>query len=128
MAFTRGSPSQIGDRQEDRVKHISDYAPVLQFCRHARATAVHCKFRRPHLLRPHQRWHQNTGGVEGTERNMGTGVKLRRDVMAAIGRELRVTYADIVAEGLPQRFANILRRLDESSDEDAKRDEPHLLP
>jgi hypothetical protein len=59
---------------------------------------------------------------------MGTGVKLRRDVMAAIGRELRVTYADIVAEGLPQRFANILRRLDESSDEDAKRDEPHLLP
>ncbi len=55
---------------------------------------------------------------------MGTGVKLGRDVMVAIGRELRAMYAGIVAEGVPEQFAEILRRLDESSSEGARRDEP----
>jgi Anti-sigma factor NepR len=55
---------------------------------------------------------------------MDTGVKLGRDVIAAIGRELRVRYADIVAEGVPERFAEILRRLDASSVESAGRDDP----
>jgi hypothetical protein len=34
-------------------------------------------------------------------------------VMRAIGRKVRVMYADIIAEGVPERFAAILRRLDE---------------
>jgi hypothetical protein len=38
--------------------------------------------------------------------------KLGREVMAAIGRELRPLYADIVAEGVPHRLAETLRRLD----------------
>jgi hypothetical protein len=42
---------------------------------------------------------------------------LRPDILAAIGRELRRTYSDIIAEGVPERFAEILRRLDEPSDE-----------
>jgi Anti-sigma factor NepR len=54
---------------------------------------------------------------------MDTGVRLGRDVIAAIGRELRATYADIIAEGVPERFAEILRRLDKSSREGANRDE-----
>jgi hypothetical protein len=58
---------------------------------------------------------------------MDTGVKLGRDVMAAIGRELRVMHADIVAEGVPEQFAEILRRLDESGGEGAKRDKPPPL-
>ena len=44
------------------------------------------------------------------------------EVMAAIGRELRAMYADIIAEGVPERFAEILRRLDEPSSEDSKND------
>ena len=55
---------------------------------------------------------------------MDTGVKLGRDVMVAIGRELRAMYADIVAEGVPEQFAEILRRLDESSGEGARREPP----
>jgi hypothetical protein len=55
---------------------------------------------------------------------MDAGVKLSRAVMAAIGRELRVMYADIVTEGVPEQFAEILRRLAESSAEGAKRDDP----
>ncbi len=39
------------------------------------------------------------------------------DVMAAIGRELRLMYAEIIAEGVPERFAAILRRLDDPSNE-----------
>jgi len=61
------------------------------------------------------------------DKKMDTGVKLGRDVMAAIGRELRVMHADIVAEGVPEKFAEILRRLDESSGEGAKRDKPPPL-
>ncbi len=38
-------------------------------------------------------------------------------VMRTIGRELRAIYADIIAEGLPERFAAILRKLDEPSSE-----------
>jgi hypothetical protein len=56
---------------------------------------------------------------------MGTGVKLGRDAMAAIGRELRAMYAHIVAEGVPERFAEILRRLDESSGEGARGEPPN---
>jgi hypothetical protein len=35
------------------------------------------------------------------------------DVMAAIGQKLRGMYAEIIAEGVPERFAEILRRLDQ---------------
>jgi Anti-sigma factor NepR len=45
------------------------------------------------------------------------------DIMMAIGRELRRMYADIIAEGVPERFAEILRRLDEPRHEDS-RNEP----
>jgi hypothetical protein len=55
---------------------------------------------------------------------MDAGVKLDRGVMVAIGRQLRVKYAHIVAEGVPEQFAEILRRLDQSSGGCAKRDEP----
>jgi len=37
------------------------------------------------------------------------------EVTAAIGRELRRMYAEIIAEGVPERFAEILRKLDEPS-------------
>jgi hypothetical protein len=38
-------------------------------------------------------------------------------VMRTIGQELRAMYADIVAEGVPERFIEILRKLDEPSSE-----------
>jgi hypothetical protein len=39
------------------------------------------------------------------------------DIMAAIGRELRRMYAEIIAEGVPERFAEILRKLNDPSNE-----------
>ena len=44
--------------------------------------------------------------------------RLGRRVMRAIGRQLRKLYADIVAEGVPERFAAILRRLDDPNSQD----------
>ncbi len=37
--------------------------------------------------------------------------------MAAIGEELRGMYAEIIAEGVPERFAEILRSLDQPTRE-----------
>jgi hypothetical protein len=37
--------------------------------------------------------------------------------MRAIGRKLRAMYAHIIAEGVPERFAAILRKLDDPSNE-----------
>jgi hypothetical protein len=56
---------------------------------------------------------------------MGTGAKLGRDIMVAIRTELRAIYADIVAEGVPEQFAEILRRLDELSGEGARGEPPN---
>jgi len=42
---------------------------------------------------------------------------LSREVVAHLGRELRQRYADIIAEGVPEPLAEILRKLDEPTNE-----------
>lgn len=42
-------------------------------------------------------------------------------VMRAIGRELQAMYAEIIAEGVPERFAAIVRKLDEASNKGESR-------
>jgi hypothetical protein len=54
---------------------------------------------------------------------MNAGVKLGRGVMVAIGKELRAMHAHIIAEAVREQLAEILRRLDESTDAAAKRDQ-----
>lgn len=46
--------------------------------------------------------------------------KLGNDVKAKIGQQLRLMYDEIVEQGVPERFADILRDLDEPSDEGSK--------
>jgi hypothetical protein len=46
---------------------------------------------------------------------MATVGKLAAETRAAIGRELLLKYKEIIAEGVPERFAEILRRLDHSA-------------
>ena len=43
---------------------------------------------------------------------MATMGKLDATSMAVIGKQLRLMYAEIIAEGVPERFAEILRRRD----------------
>jgi Anti-sigma factor NepR len=47
--------------------------------------------------------------------------------MAVIGRKLRLMYADLIAEGVPERFVEILRRLVEPSNEGSKNDPAYHL-
>jgi Anti-sigma factor NepR len=46
--------------------------------------------------------------------------KLGNDVKAKIGQQLRLMYDEIVEQGVPERFAEILRDLDEPGDEGSK--------
>jgi hypothetical protein len=62
------------------------------------------------------------GGRSVSDENQTRPAALPRDTMAVIGRELRQMYADIIAEGVPERFAEILRKLDEPRHVDSKND------
>ena len=42
--------------------------------------------------------------------------KLGPDIKAKIGQQLRVMYGEIVNQGVPDRFAHILRGLDDPAD------------
>jgi len=41
--------------------------------------------------------------------------KLGSEIKAKIGQQLRAMYSDVVNQGVPDRFAEILRKLDEKS-------------
>jgi hypothetical protein len=49
-------------------------------------------------------------------------------MLAAIGRELRVALADVVAEGLPERLAVLLSKLNDPSNEDQPATPPQNGP
>jgi hypothetical protein len=42
--------------------------------------------------------------------------KLGRDVQARLGQQLRAMYDDVVNQGVPDRFAELLNRLDGNKD------------
>ncbi len=47
------------------------------------------------------------------QRSSGLG----REIQHKIGQQLRAMYDDVVQEGVPDRFAELLKRLDKPSDE-----------
>ncbi len=50
--------------------------------------------------------------------------KLGTDVKAKIGQQLRDTYNEILGQGVPERFSEILRCLDDPSDDEGSKNEP----
>ncbi len=42
---------------------------------------------------------------------------LNREIQAKIGQQLRAIYDDVVQEGVPDRFAELLKQLDRTTDE-----------
>jgi hypothetical protein len=51
------------------------------------------------------------------EKNKGS---LDREVQAKIGQQLRSLYNDVVNEGVPNRFADLLNRLGKDNDTESK--------
>jgi len=60
--------------------------------------------------------------LQGSE--MKPVAKLGTDVKAKIGQQLRDTYKEIVGQGVPERFVEILRGLDDPSDDEGSKNEP----
>jgi hypothetical protein len=44
--------------------------------------------------------------------------KLSRDVQAKLGQQLRAMYDDVLSQGVPDRFADLLTRLDGNGNKD----------
>ena len=49
-----------------------------------------------------------------------TDAKLGRDIQAKIGQQLRALYDDVVNQGVPDRFADLLNRLDKPDDKEPR--------
>jgi Anti-sigma factor NepR len=56
--------------------------------------------------------------VQGSESS--PVVKLGPDIKAKIGQQLRLMYGEVVNQGVPDRFVDILRGLDDPTDEGSK--------
>jgi hypothetical protein len=56
--------------------------------------------------------------AQPSERRFATKstVRLGSDIKARIGRQLHAMYSDVVNQGVPDRFSEILRRLDQASE------------
>jgi hypothetical protein len=46
--------------------------------------------------------------------------KLNKEIQVKIGQQLRAIYDEVVQEGVPERFAELLRRLDDRDGEESK--------
>ncbi len=61
---------------------------------------------------------QPYGDVESAPKSTA---RLGSDIKARIGQQLRAMYSDVVNQGVPDRFSEILRRLDEAEGSDTDR-------
>ena len=50
--------------------------------------------------------------------------KLPTEVKAKIGQQLRDIYEETVRQGVPERFVEILRGLDDPTDDEGSKNEP----
>ena len=67
-------------------------------------------------------WRRQSMKLQGSD--MKPVAKLGTDVKAKIGQQLRVIYDDIVGQGVPERFVEILRGLDDPTDDEGSKNEP----
>ena len=63
-------------------------------------------------------WHRQSMKLQGSE--MKPVAKLGTDVKAKIGNQLREMYNEVVEQGVPERFVEILQGLDDPNDEGSK--------
>ena len=56
----------------------------------------------------------------GVDENPESKVKLGTDIEAKIGLQLRAMYSEVLSQGIPDRFAEILDRLDQTASDQAE--------
>lgn len=57
-------------------------------------------------------------GAARTRKNDVKTAKLGREVQARLGQQLRAIYDDVVNQGVPDRFADLLKQLDNKDNKD----------
>jgi hypothetical protein len=62
---------------------------------------------------------------ETLDLNASPPVKLGADIKVRVGQQLRVVYGDVMDQGVPDRCAEILKRLDDLKDETEEQAEPY---
>jgi Anti-sigma factor NepR len=67
-------------------------------------------------------WQRQSMKLQGSD--MKPVAKLGTEVKAKIGQQLRIIYDDIVGQGVPERFVEILRGLDDPTDDEGSKNEP----
>ena len=55
---------------------------------------------------------------EATRSTGGSSGALDKETQTKIGQQLRAMYDDVVSQGVPDRFADLLKRLDRQDDGD----------
>jgi Anti-sigma factor NepR len=58
--------------------------------------------------------------LEGGIKPGKSDAKLGRDVQAKIGQQLRALYDEVVNQGVPDRFTDLLKRLDKPDDKESR--------
>lgn len=58
--------------------------------------------------------------VEEPESEVKRVISLEPNIKAKIGQQLRVMYGEVVAQGVPDRFVEILKRMDEPKARDTE--------
>jgi hypothetical protein len=54
--------------------------------------------------------------MQRTQQAGGKDAALGREIQAKIGQQLRALYDNVVDEGVPDRFADLLRQIDKPAD------------
>jgi len=67
-------------------------------------------------MKRHEPLWQNSD-VDEQRRKAKPVPKLSPDIKAKIGQQLRVMYGEVVSQGVPDRFVEILRGLDEGNNQ-----------
>lgn len=66
---------------------------------------------------------QSEGFMHARSGSVRTGPALNRDIQTKIGQQLRAIYDDVVDQGVPDRFVELLRSLDRDVSKQASDDE-----
>jgi hypothetical protein len=66
---------------------------------------------------------QPEGTLHVRSSSVRTGPALNRDIQTKIGQQLRAIYDDVVDQGVPDRFVELLRHLDQETGKGERGDE-----
>ncbi len=62
--------------------------------------------------------HNPIESAANRKRTNAKPAKLGRDVQARLGQQLRAMYDEVVSQGVPDRFADLLNRIDSNGSKD----------